>query len=558
MVFEILILAAASYYLTRTLLPHSPNWIGIAVALFAVSSYGRNMNLARFHQPVVYGLYYCFADGFRIFGIAFAIRKRYFLAFLFLALSFMTHPMMGFFAIVFVFAYQLAQSKERNARNFWIAAVCAGVVCLLWVFTTLNPSGISSENIPRDLWFGISEMTSYHWYPISFGIFSLEHAHPFFPFLSFLILFCFFYIRDFSQREDCNALRFAFLAILSLIAAGVFFSVAKFSPALVKMAFHRANDILLIVAFPFVIWGLCQRIQEGKWGVKILSLGILLSPFLFDPGFPILLTLSLLALELAPDIQAKQSVLALCKQYRASMALVGIFFLTIAIYYFTSIPTLWSSAGYIGNRYFFWIILGATVLAVILGISLLARKEIPTFPVLAICLGGSVFWSSQYPSNRPFLPTELRPMAADYKALQLWARENTAPNSLFMSDPSISYGWRDYSQRSSFGNFREWVFSSWSYDGELKVFNDSMQRIAEFGLNVRDFIGRGWPLSGYQEMNLLVEKHYDSASDEWRQQLAAKYGIDFFVMNKKKMKAKTELPIAYENEHFLLLKGQGK
>jgi hypothetical protein len=141
---------------------------------------------------------------------------------------------------------------------------------------------------------------------------------------------------------------------------------------------------------------------------------------------------------------------------------------------------------------------------------------------------------------------------AQFKEVQLWAREHTPPDALFMVDPTIYYGWRDFSQRSSFGNLREWLHTAWLYDTRGDRFEDGRGRFAEFGIALDPYLDARPPLAGAARLGAAVQRRYYEAGDGWRRDLAVRRGIDYFVFIKSHMRSPTGLPVAYENAAFLV------
>ena len=70
--------------------------------------------------------------------------------------------------------------------------------------------------------------------------------------------------------------------------------------------------------------------------------------------------------------------------------------------------------------------------------------------------------------------------------VQLWAKNNTANDALFMPDPTHYYGWRDFSERSSFGNLRDWGYSSFAYNSDYEIYLEGKKRLAEFGFDIME------------------------------------------------------------------------
>jgi hypothetical protein len=147
---------------------------------------------------------------------------------------------------------------------------------------------------------------------------------------------------------------------------------------------------------------------------------------------------------------------------------------------------------------------------------------------------------------------------SDYKAAQLWARANSDRDALFMVDPGIYYGWRDYSRRSSFGNLREWLHMSWVYTADADAFREGLRRFGEFGIDLKPYLDqRPSATRGTAALTVAVRKRYNEADDGWRRGIAGRYGIDYFVILKSEWKSGSDLPVAYENRSFLILRARG-
>jgi hypothetical protein len=143
-------------------------------------------------------------------------------------------------------------------------------------------------------------------------------------------------------------------------------------------------------------------------------------------------------------------------------------------------------------------------------------------------------------------------MGEAYLSAQLWAKDNTAHAALFLVDPTIYYGWRDFSQRSSFGNVREWLHTSWLYDPKKVNYDEGLRRAAEFGYLPPDYLYESPPLKGFEKINTVVGEHFYSYDAERLMEIAQKYSVDYVVMKKDRVKNRVLLPVAYENEFFVI------
>ncbi len=164
----------------------------------------------------------------------------------------------------------------------------------------------------------------------------------------------------------------------------------------------------------------------------------------------------------------------------------------------------------------------------------------------------------------------------EQKAAQEWARQNTPKDALFFVDPTLYYGWRDYSRRPSFGNLREWLYLAWAYNSDYALCQEGMRRFGEFGFSFQDCFGYDTPSEGLHALSLRLRQRVyrplDSAldadayrlalarADADRLALARRYGIAYFVFRTRTEcgRPATRLPVAYENGHFLILRAEAQ
>jgi hypothetical protein len=149
--------------------------------------------------------------------------------------------------------------------------------------------------------------------------------------------------------------------------------------------------------------------------------------------------------------------------------------------------------------------------------------------------------------------------ASSYLDVQLWAKENSPYDALFMPDPSHGYGWRDFSERSSFGSLREWGFTSISYNPNYKTYLEGIKRMKEFGIDINEVTDEDLRKlkSGIYGQKLArdIRSVFYSMKTEKLKELSGEYGIDYIVMNKKYHKNKfNNCKVPYENNHFIVYK----
>jgi hypothetical protein len=315
----------------------------------------------------------------------------------------------------------------------------------------------------------------------------------------------------------------------------------------IKLALQRSNDLAILVGLVYVLNGLWDDIaSERKW-ISIAAATTLVSPFLLHPGFPVLHTLVLTAP--AWKIFTHEGTGKRLRNWIVpafALCFGGLIF----AYKLTGIAGTWKSGAYTGGKYLLGalLILSAWVVTQRLMMRYVNSGKLMRSVTIGMVVVLAVLWL-QHKEMRP----EQRNLAASYQQVQLWARENTKNEALFMTDPTIYYGWRDFSQRSSFGNLREWLYAGWCYTSDFTIYQEGMKRFREFSLDIEPFLHEKPPLNGFYKLSDAVEKRYYTLGDEWRNRLAKRYGIDYFVLIKQRMTGLTRMSIAFENDLFLVL-----
>lgn len=542
---EIFALALASWFLSESLFPNSTAAARLFFICLVICSSARDINLARFGQPVFYGIYYNFADAFRYAGVAFFIRGQRMLAYSSMAVAFMCHPVIGLIGFGFITVGEFFGNKTTRARFAWREVLCFGAICGVWTWFQVGTSALSSGSIPAERWFALTRFCSYHWYIWDMKQLTNGYTEQLLPFLSFCMLFFYYLFRTPLRQELDRKIVWGCLGLLALVPIGVLAAQFEWNPTIVKLALHRSNDLVVAVGLAYIAIGLWEEIQLGPFWRKILAAGLAVSPFLFATPFPFLLSFVFVMPRLSLHPRKQKEFYLSC--------FVAVIFLLLLLYFFSGISLRLDSTAYIGSPLFLIVIGSAALLAF-----LISRMVFLAKPILRISLSIAVFlapipWFQNYHANRPFVGS-FYPLAIHYKDAQLWARANTDQNALFMTDPTIFYGWKDFSRRSSFGNLRDWLFESWSYNSNFETYQEGMKRFSEFQIELDPYLKFEPALGGSHQLILDVEKKYYEFDDSWRKQMAEKYGIHYFIYRKSKFLNNTTLHFAYENEEFVILK----
>jgi hypothetical protein len=177
----------------------------------------------------------------------------------------------------------------------------------------------------------------------------------------------------------------------------------------------------------------------------------------------------------------------------------------------------------------------------------------PAPAIAAICVGALLWSRAADPIKKP---ADLS-FAGDFLDVQLWARNHTKPGSVFMVEPTMSYGWRQYSQRPSFGTMREWLYAGWIYQSDLAILTEGLRRTALLGVSKEDLQNYAWTMArrpAYSDLTTKLRSAYNNLDGKTLGQLGRENGIAYFVFNRKFRTDVSRLDIVYENKSFAVVR----
>ena len=145
---------------------------------------------------------------------------------------------------------------------------------------------------------------------------------------------------------------------------------------------------------------------------------------------------------------------------------------------------------------------------------------------------------------------------AFYK-VQLWAIKNTKHDALFLIDPSHKKAWEEFSARSSFGTFRQWLHTSIIVGENNKLLSEGMRRtelidkeIPKMLLQTNFGNGKNPPRSNLKR---LVRKSFYRMGSNQLKQIAVNNEIDYVILLKRyHPRIFFDLKIAYENDYYIV------
>lgn len=551
---EIILVVAGTIVLLRTTVRKellTPLAVAVVIAI-VISSNAMKIDLARQSLTQFWGLYYGVGAGLRMVGLALFFTKRYYWSAFVLGIAYTVHPTVALLG--FAVAGLVYLATERPLRPLDIAGPLLVFVGIsgAWLLLTVDPQAVLGQAMPLSKWISVIRGFGYEFSPVHNEMFTTRYWEALAPLLSLAALFVYYLPDAAATKERQRQLASCAWAVLALAIIGVLISVWPPQALLVRLALHRSTEIFNLIGVLVVIPGLLSDVREGPVWRKAIALAVLVSPFMLQSGFPNYATAALVIpvlLEHGKNARSARS--------RAMLAiLVGLNLVVSPVYYI-----LGYSSGHVALN----VAVGGSSLLVLTILMLLVFVISNRFRNMglssginaAIVVAAIALFSFSWISGHSSFVGD-KPTAQAFLAAQIWARDNTKHDALFMVDPAIHYGWRDYSKRSSFGNTREWIYTSVVYKTKADLFAEGVRRLREFDVELWVHLGQ-WPAwNANDAVRDLASKRFYSAGDDWRIAMAMKYKIDYIVLLKSKMSSRPGLPVAYENPYVLIVRSRLK
>ena len=548
---EIICVALAANVLHRSIIPGTSKVRQFVFIVLVIASFARFPDLGRYGEPFFLGFYNNFPNALRILAIAMVLRKRYVTAGVFLAMSFAGHSVQGLIAGIFIMAMMSIRPKAFFAGDFLKGFFVLAFLSVLWLLTVYDFSpDNASAGIPDKIWFSLALICSHHLFPVEMGVFTNRNPECFVPLISFIILLSFHFIGRKSVTEIDRKVIAGLVAMVALTVIGVLISYLKPAPFLVKLSLHRGSVLFLFVGLVYVLEGAWNDIESDKIYRKIFSFCLIGSVFIFRSGLPILYTY----LFVVPILIKNGFEKDFSKSLYLTILIILISFGLLIYYFSAGYVGAWAVGVYTGGR----VMLKLLLIALCLGMITLFRQKIKSYDMVnrrlpLLILLGLCAWSMVNRNVLDRIPAYDMSVAKSYKETQEWAKDHTSRDALFMVDPSIYYGWREFSQRSSFGNLREWLHTGWAYSSNYQVYKKGLERFQEFGIPLKPYLDEKYERTRFSMIESKVLDVFYSQDDQWRVGLSKNHGVDYFVFKKRLINFTSKMPIVYENDRFLVL-----
>jgi hypothetical protein len=587
MFIQIVFFLAAVALLSHTLFAN-PIVTILSIIIIPVCSLA-GLNLSRFGSGygslLSFPLFYGYANAFRLLTLSFFLKKRYTIAALSLAFSVFCHVNMGMFMLFFIgcsLAWRPSLCKDRKLIT---GLLIFAVLTIPFIFHVLTSSSVVTSTIPPEDWIKSTRLFSFHWYPVTMRLFT-QYAHwEFFPLLilTSVWLILLYFTKGKSQKYTGIMLS-GLIGCLLFSTAGVVFSDLFSMPFIIKVSPQRISGILSFLGVFYLINYLTLKCQEKTFWLTFSAGYLMLCLILVKPGIALLPLLLLLHNDFTEQYsEGKLSVFHIIILLRTTILFLIILGLLNSIGFLYPTVTdnlnrvLWAPLLHINplGKSDFLLFGGALKVEqrfFILSLSLLflyslwrhfrwnqLTKKL-NYLIGAISIVGLsalvflVSCSGYYKWH-----TKSYDFSSSFRDAQIWAKENSPNSALFLTDPSQCYGWRDFSQRSSFGCYRDWGYASITYSPELQIYLEGKRRLALFGVDLdtisnQDVADLNYGIGG-NIIQKTINQNFHTMSEGDFTILAEKNGINYVVMKKTKQRKKfPSLLLAYSNDHFNIYK----
>jgi len=556
MALQAFTLVGASWFLCLSVL--KDKWVASLATLFVVETAFAGFNLSRFGagfgQLLSIPLYYSFANAFLFLALGFYLRERYLLSSAWLLMTIASHVGIGLSGLIFMTGYGIFHPKLWKRKEVLIGVGLVIVFCVLYLRVIGQRFSVLDNQIPHDAWIKQSRIFSVHWFQDSWKMYGKYFARYFLPIIWLVVFTWLGLVRRKLDSIDKKILA-GMVSVMLATGIGLVISMFSTQPFLIKLSLPRTGMLFSLFASIYWVNYLANKLLTRGWWIKIPTLAMLIMMAVegLVASMGALLPLLILVrddidLERVGLVRLEKIGRAITKKWLFAGMMLYVLFLSWGL------PRLGLAHWTIAKIFEAWwlvrlwpmmedkpelsLIKLMVVVTVFVGGVWLSRKLprkkwllLSSLALVAVSMDVyfEVKWQSE---NGKF--------ARDYMEAQIWARDNTNNDALFAPDPSIHFGWRDFSQRSSFGNVREWGYTSIAYLADYKAFVEGRKRLSSFGVNLDLISGREVMEKGSMLNNEIigkVERVFYTMPDNDVQKLVRTYGIDYFVLNKKKYAA---------------------
>lgn len=550
---EVLLLIGGAAIIMRTFFAQPSSYAIVCLAILFLASTARKVDLALFGSPFLFGQFYVFADMLRLAALCALLSRRYFLMAGVMMAGFTVHLSVTALALPVLLGMFSVNTPDLKRLKPWLAATAFCLFAAAWFLWFVTPQSLASTHIPEDDYFVFSRLFNFHWYLSDMRLVFVNPDAVLLPFMGLVLAGLAALHRtpelgELHRKQIVTALAIIYaVSLIALVAVE-----NEWSITLQKIAPQRLSAFAAVLVLPIIVHRMFMDLRQGAYGYALLGAAVLATTVFQHAPYSI----ALVGLYALPIITTwlKRPVV---KTFSFAVVLAALPPLLLLILH-------WSAgfsrpiASYIGLSDVFGVaVLGLIIVCLqTLNPELLPRPS-PLFAqiVSAAFVLALMLQSYQWMAKSYTLQDSQRTKSKDYKDVQLWAKANTEPTALFMTDPCISYGWRDFSQRSSWGSIQEFLKTGWLYSGNLETFEEGLRRAKQINVDPLVLL-RDTPGTNRLNHSTVCDKArsvFYQQDPVWIADMVDAYGVDYLVMEKVHATEQPRVPPIYENSSFFVL-----
>lgn len=549
------IMASFGVYLVARALGAARELALIVVAVILVSALA-GVNLSAFSsglQSQINQLYYGFAQGFRLFALVFFLRDKPLPGALFLTLSVLSHPVIGALGVVFVGAYYLFAFAKLTQPRVLLAFGMTGIVSiayLLWVFAG---RAVVEEVMAAEDFIRAGRSFSSHWNPISRGFFT-DHFYLIGGPVLWAMLLGWLGLQSWSlsdqriQRLIAGSIAMLVLAVIGVIASDIYPIVF-----MIKLSPQRGTELITWFAVVIALIHMARCVSSDDRLMAIAATFALAALFVPEKVVFLPAILPLLLLQLYRGWFGPWQF-----GVNRSNTMGNLMLPVLILALFAAMVWIWPDI-LAPKRFEPWLFAAMLVPGLLIALMPKDRlkSSIASIVLILALLGYTAFHRAD--RAQAFLDRH-GALAVDFKAAQEWARDHTEQGSLFLVDPSFVYGWRDYSRRPSFGNYREWALHGFSYETDGAIYREGLRRLALFDIDPVAFADEATangelPRTVQWRTLKEIKNNFNTMDLAKIIHIAADENVDYVVLFKQSYQAKRDaFKPSFDNERVAIFK----
>lgn len=523
-------------------------------------------NWANYGQ-IFAGEWYQFPHYLYFFSIGCIVRKNYINSILLLFLIYLIHPAKGFaliFATAPVILHLINKNKKHlNLKKHYLFILCISFISVVFSYI-IYPKNITLMR--NDLWIDITRVHNFH---------VLQGAFDFYFVILSLFPIFILSIGVFLRLKETD-LKYLSLSLFLVSLVGKIYDSFGSNPAMLKLILHRTTENIILLSIFLII----SKNKKLDYKFEVLEFGAfyiliykynILAISIEMVLFGVLYFLLLIIYKNKNDVTLSLIYYLLIFQtYFFNNNIFYILVLTFLVMLFKKDSlNNYISIEHTGHFFLIFFILtrfGNSIdlnlfnivfaffflIIFIIFTIIFLKFKLKNFLTISFIGGLATFLIFiniyGYKLSSEKLENIFSQRVNGYYEAQIWAKYNTPVNSIFFPDPKISYAWRDFSNRNSFGTPREFV-TTWSYTQNQEVFIDSINRLSVF---VEDPINTMLTWDRVDYINHIAGIYYTSDINLYIE-LSTEWEVEYFLWSKE-FNLPTFFTIVHETDSHYILK----